>query len=99
VWPGFAAVAERLGAIVVGGPNEPWATYRPELDELIALLASASVVLGSDSGPAHLAARLGVRTGVVFGPTDPAVWAPLGATVFPWDVAPETLVAWVRNGL
>jgi ADP-heptose:LPS heptosyltransferase len=35
----------------------------------------------NDSGPAHLGAIIGVPTLVLFGPTDPAVWKPLGPNV------------------
>ena len=35
-------------------------------------------VVGNDSGPAHVAAALGLATTAVFGPTDPAAWAPRG---------------------
>lgn len=45
---------------------------------LTALLAGARLVLGGDTGPLHLAAALGVPTVSVFGPTDPAHYAPLG---------------------
>jgi ADP-heptose:LPS heptosyltransferase len=37
--------------------------------------------LGHDSGLSHLAARLGRPTVAVFGPTDPAQWAPRGPLV------------------
>lgn len=44
-------------------------------------LASARVFVGNDSGPTHLAALLGVPTVVLFGPSDPSVWAPVGPHV------------------
>lgn len=44
-------------------------------------LRSARLVVCADSGPAHLAAQLGVRTLALFGPTDPAVWRPIGPQV------------------
>ncbi len=44
--------------------------------ELGRRLARASVYVGNDSGPSHLAAALGVPSLVLFGPTDPAVWGP-----------------------
>lgn len=98
VWPRWGEVIELVpDAVVVGGPNEPWARYRPGLAELTGLLASARVVLASDSGPAHLAARLGVPTGIVFGPTDPLTWSPRGATSFPWTVDPANIAAWIRT--
>ena len=97
VWPRWGEVIEHLpDAVVVGGPNEPWATYRPGLVELAGLLASARVVLASDSGPAHLAARVGAPTGIVFGPTDSLTWSPHGGTPFSWGGDPDDLVAWTR---
>lgn len=51
------------------------------LDELSTLLASASLAVGNDSGPAHLAAALGIPGVVVFGPTRADIWAPLSERV------------------
>lgn len=51
------------------------------LDALADLLRGARVFAGCDSGPTHLSAALGVRTLALFGPTDPRVWAPVGARV------------------
>ena len=42
--------------------------------ELSALLASARLVLGGDSGVSHLAGALGAPVIAVYGPTDPGVW-------------------------
>lgn len=44
-------------------------------------LAAARVFVGNDSGMTHLAAAVGCPTVAVFGPTDPAVWAPRGERV------------------
>ena len=49
-----------------------------DLGALAAILRSARLFLGNDSGPTHLAAQLGVRTVAFFGPTDPGLWAPIG---------------------
>lgn len=55
---------------------------RPQdLDALAALLRSAKLVVGNDSGPIHLAAMHGASTLALFGPTDPALWRPLGGEV------------------
>ncbi len=48
---------------------------------LAALLARAGGYLGNDSGVSHLAGAVGVRCLVLFGPTDPRNWRPLGAHV------------------
>jgi ADP-heptose:LPS heptosyltransferase len=50
------------------------------LRTLGALLAG-STFAGHDSGISHLAAASGARSVVLFGPTDPAVWAPPGQNV------------------
>ena len=47
-----------------------------DLAEAASLLAACRAYVGNDSGVSHLAALLGVPTTVIFGPTDPAVWAP-----------------------
>jgi heptosyltransferase-3 len=49
--------------------------------DLARVLGRASVVVANDSGPAHLAAQIGVPTIVLFGPTDPRIWAPTGPVV------------------
>jgi ADP-heptose:LPS heptosyltransferase len=46
-----------------------------------ALLARAGLYVGNDSGVSHLAAAAGAPTLALFGPTDPAVWAPVGPLV------------------
>lgn len=46
--------------------------------QLAARLGRARAVVGADTGPTHLAAQLGVPTLALFGPTDPAVWGPVG---------------------
>jgi len=51
------------------------------LSRLAALLSESRGYVGNDSGVSHLAAALGVPTVAVFGPTDPAVWTPLGPEV------------------
>jgi heptosyltransferase-3 len=51
------------------------------LPQVLKLLSCASSFIGNDSGITHLAAALGIRTLVVFGPTDPAVYRPIGPAV------------------
>jgi len=51
------------------------------LEALVEALLPAQRYVGHDAGPSHLAAQLGVPTTVLFGPTDPEVWAPVGADV------------------
>jgi heptosyltransferase III len=69
----FAVAArERLGAVPVADLS---------LKRLTALLAESRFYLGSDSGVSHLAAAVGIPAGVIFGPTDPGIWAPGGPNV------------------
>jgi heptosyltransferase III len=52
-----------------------------DLGELAGWLSGARLFVGNDSGITHLAAAVGTPTLALFGPTDPAVWAPRGAHV------------------
>jgi heptosyltransferase-3 len=51
------------------------------LTQVVELLSCSNGFLGNDSGITHLAAGMGVRTLVVFGPTNPAVYKPVGPAV------------------
>ncbi len=82
----FREVARRMGPCVrwCAGPDEPLdrAVRIENLYELACWLAeNARVFLGNDSGIAHLAAAARVPVVALFGPTDPAVWAPRGPRV------------------
>ena len=46
------------------------------LPELASRLSTCAAFFGHDSGISHLAAACGVPSLLLFGPTDPAVWAP-----------------------
>jgi heptosyltransferase-2 len=48
------------------------------LSELLALLSCATELICNDSGPAHLAAALGIPVTVLFGPTKPELFRPFG---------------------
>jgi heptosyltransferase-1 len=50
-----------------------------DLPTLAALIRHASLVLGGDSGPTHLAHALGIPILMLMGPTDPARHGPYGA--------------------
>lgn len=52
-----------------------------DLRELAWYLAHAAYYVGNDSGVSHLAGVAGARGTVLFGPTDPAVWRPLGHAI------------------
>jgi len=65
------------------GPEEnlEGAVRIANLYELAGWLRSARVYIGNDSGITHLAAAAGAPVVAIFGPTDPAVWAPRGDRV------------------
>lgn len=57
-------------------------TGRWGIEELAALLNRADLLVGADSGPAHLAAAVGTSAVVLFsGTNDPAQWRPRGAEI------------------
>ncbi len=86
-WPlqRFREVAARLSipARWCAGPEEALddAVRFENLYELACWLARARVYIGNDSGITHLAAAVGTPVVAIFGPTDPAVWAPRGDRV------------------
>jgi heptosyltransferase-2 len=51
----------------------------PDLEQLTALSAAAALVIGTDSGPAHIASAVGTPSVVIMGPTDPRHTAEFGA--------------------
>ncbi|HBY58904.1 MAG TPA: glycosyl transferase [Solibacterales bacterium] len=60
------------------------------LKSVMSLLSGASLFLGNDSGPAHMAAAFGVPVVVLYGTSDPVIWAP-------WRTASESIAA--REGI
>jgi heptosyltransferase-3 len=82
--------------LIIDGPAEPGFAKQIglELNErgvilaeslplgmLASLISKAGLFIGNDSGIAHLAAGLGIPSIVLFGPTLPRHWAPLGPDV------------------
>ncbi len=98
---GFLAVAEHLERalslepVFIGGGDDdlaPFSRYRvvrgAPLGEVKSLLAGASMFVGNDSGPAHIAAAFRIPVVVLFGrPEHQVIWAPWQA------VAARTLVS------
>ncbi|MEO8130940.1 MAG: glycosyltransferase family 9 protein [Bryobacteraceae bacterium] len=86
-WPleRFRAVCRSLPLPVqfCAGPEEPLenAVRISNLYDLGCWLSEAEFYIGNDSGISHLAAAVGTPVYAVFGPTDPAVWAPRGKCV------------------
>ena len=67
----------QLGALTAAWRGAPVLLARDlPLPHLAALLARCRLFLGHDSGISHLAAAAGAPSLLLFGPTDPAVWAP-----------------------
>ena len=56
------------------------------LQDLKTLISGATLFLGNDSGPAHIAAAFGVPPIVIFGPSDPVIWGP-------WNTPGEVIKA------
>ena len=54
---------------------------------LAAVIARLGAVVGTDSGPKHVAAALGVPTYTWYGPTHPSTWSPAGAAHAHWWTA------------
>jgi heptosyltransferase-3 len=77
----------------------PEAVRIGNLYDLGCWLAQARVYIGNDSGISHLAAAVGTPTIVLFGPTNPAVWAPRGSRVLaPLEsVEPADVIAAVET--
>jgi ADP-heptose:LPS heptosyltransferase len=50
------------------------------LPECMLVMTQCIAYCGNDSGVSHLAAAVGCRTIVIFGPSNPHVWAPRGAS-------------------
>lgn len=83
--PGDAPIVDAVQASL----RTPAAAFMGELSfgEVAALALGALFYFGNDTGLSHLAAAAGARTAVVFGPTDPARYAPY---------VPDVLVLWRR---
>lgn len=76
-----------LGMLIARRARHRLPILAAELDtgQLAALLAEARLLVGNDSGPAHLAAAVGTPSVVFYGPTDPGRTAPSGAPSLPLD--------------
>jgi heptosyltransferase-2 len=98
---------ERFGGsiLVIGGEADDvqmaklqavWSKPRVRFAKGLALphlgaLLQDSVFVGHDSGISHLAAAAGARCVLLFGPTDPDVWAPRGENVHVIRASDETM--------
>jgi heptosyltransferase-3 len=91
-WGGFKALVpalrrrDRVVAVLLGPAEtddvgvwyETMTVRDLTISQVAALLRRASLYVGNDSGVSHLAAAVGTPAVVLFGPTDPSVWAPRG---------------------
>lgn len=82
---------ERLLRVCV---NPPIVLKGLDLLTVAGVLAQARLFVGQDSGVTHMAGLMGVRTVAIFGPTDPARWAPRGAHVTVVQGAPCLCQSW-----
>lgn len=104
-WPAdrFASLAGhlrrdlQLEPVFIAGPGESLDEFEPHrriagasLDEIKSLLSGATLFVGNDSGPAHMAAAFGKPVAVLFGSSDPVIWAP-------WKTESQVLVS--PNGI
>jgi len=82
--------------IFLSGPTDDATPFREHtvlagsLSQVKSVLSNASLFVGNDSGPAHMAAAFGVPSLVLFSTSDPTVWEP-------WKTESEVIVA--RDGL
>ena len=97
-WPYFKELAERIGmpAVILGSRNDRDAAAgipgkdlagRTTLDEAIALIAGAAVMVSNDSGLMHVAAALGRPQVALFGSSSPEHTPPASA---------QARVLWLR---
>jgi lipopolysaccharide heptosyltransferase III len=80
---GYLKRSFELDPVFISGPGEDlsafarWRTVPgAPLEDIKSLIAGATLFVGNDSGPAHMAAAFGIPVVVLFGPSDPVVWAP-----------------------
>jgi heptosyltransferase-2 len=76
VGPAETEVSERLGRLPFAVP-----VFERGVRIVGGVLGQAGLYVGNDSGVSHLAAAFGAPTLALFGPTDPALWAPVGPRV------------------
>jgi ADP-heptose:LPS heptosyltransferase len=79
--PGEQALAARLESLAPGIGTLPPC----DVATLAAVIAGLTAVVGTDSGPRHLAAALGIPSFAWFGPTHPDTWSPPGAIHGAWQ--------------
>lgn len=83
---------KRLPVTVIGAETDDFKPFDgfdllrgAELEQVKRLFQSSTLFAGNDSGPAHMAAAFGMPVAVLFGVTDPIVWAP-------WRTRSESII-------
>ena len=78
--------------VFLAGPGDDTGLFKPHrvlkgtLNDAKAVLSRATVFIGNDSGPAHMAAAFRVPSVVLFSTSNPAIWGP-------WRTESEIVVA------
>ena len=72
---------ERLGLLEAAWKDKPARFAKNLALPTLAALLESSVFVGHDSGVSHIAAAAGARSILIFGRTDPAIWAPANERV------------------
>jgi len=75
IGPGEVKIARSVA--MASGIDLPVVAEDLDAEGLAAVLSNLSALVGNDSGPAHLASALGVKTVALFGPTDDRRTAPM----------------------
>jgi ADP-heptose:LPS heptosyltransferase len=88
IWPHFEELARLLpdSEILLGPCEKPLTAPNPSLTnlslpEVAEEVRRCRLFIGNDSGITHIAAYWGAPTIALFGPSDPAIWGPLGRRV------------------
>ena len=78
-----ALLKQQIQPVFLGAASDDFAPFKQHhtlrgatLEQIKNQLAGASLFVGNDSGPAHMAAAFGLPVCVIFGPSDVNAWSP-----------------------
>ena len=80
---------ERAGAVIAASDGASALAPATSVADLVALARAATIVVGGDTGPFHIAAAVGTPVVGLYGPSDPArngPWGPQNLAVSRFDV-------------